>query len=423
MIAFFKLITVIANLLMVSVLIKELNIHSYGYYILLVSIINWVYFFDIGINKGLKNIITINFEKNKFKNLQYILNTTLSSSIAFYIIMVITIVIFYQNIFDYLEDRTKIDKHQLFMTSIIFLVIIGVKFIGNTFNQIAISIHKSHIVSLATAALTVLTLISILITVFLFKKEISVFIVLLFELVLSLFTTLFVLRYIILKLNVSLGLFKFFKFKIIKDVLKESFILFVIQICNLLLISSDRFLIMSLVDGVENITKYDIGYKVFGLILIPFYVVSTPLWASFASAKFNYDYSWLKKTFSKLKLYIIISLISILIIHYLFDFIIYYWVGDAVQIENKIKLSFGALFFFYLISGINHDFLMGNNKYQIYMIMLIFAVLAKILFLIASYFYFEIMTSTIINSSLMGYLILAIISTYSTVKILQNNKR
>ena len=51
-----RAVAVLSNFILVSVLVKELNVQSYGFYALLISMINWIYFFDLGINKGLKNV-------------------------------------------------------------------------------------------------------------------------------------------------------------------------------------------------------------------------------------------------------------------------------------------------------------------------------------------------------------------------------
>ncbi len=128
-------VAVLSNFILISVLVKELNIQSYGFYALLISMINWIYFFDLGINKGLKNIITNNFEKNKIQNLQNILNTTILTSILFFVFLVIPIIIFGQNILDYLENRTKIDESLLFKTCVVFLLVAGVKFVGEFYKS------------------------------------------------------------------------------------------------------------------------------------------------------------------------------------------------------------------------------------------------------------------------------------------------
>ena len=417
-----RAVAVLSNFVLVSVLVKELNVQSYGFYALLISMINWIYFFDLGINKGLKNLITNNFEKNKIQNLQNILNTTILTSILFFVLLVIPIILLSQNILDYLENRTKIDESQLFKTSVVFLLVAGVKFVGNSINQVALSIHQSHRVALATTALSVLTLSTVLILVFFFENNISVFTVFLIELFSSIIIILALLLFVLLKLRVSLNPLRYFKIEIITGVLKDSLLLFLIQLGNLILISSDRFLVLSLVEGTENIAKYDFGYKVFGLILMPFSVISRPLWASFASAKINKDYAWLKKSLFQLGLYVLVSGIILFIIYFWFDSILYYWIGEILQIEDTMKAAFAGLFFFFLLTGVNHDFLMGFGNYSSYLICLIIAVIIKVSYLIVKHTLFETTTTTIINSTFIGYFTLAVFTTLITTRIVYNKE-
>ncbi len=127
-----------------------------------------------------------------------------------------------------------------------------------------------------------------------------------------------------------------------------------------------------------------------------------------------------KKSLFQLGLYVLVSGIILFIIYCWFDSILYYWIGEVLQIEDTMKAAFAGLFFFFLLTGVNHDFLMGSGKYSSYLICLIIAVIIKASYLIVKHTLFETNTTTIIKSTFIGYFTLAVFTTLITKRIVYN---
>ena len=71
-------------------LINNLGDTDYGIYITLFSVINWVFILDLGVGKGMRNLLTELIEKNNFTkakkiNINNLFVTTLISIIFYFI--------------------------------------------------------------------------------------------------------------------------------------------------------------------------------------------------------------------------------------------------------------------------------------------------------------------------------------------------
>lgn len=419
-ITLYRIIAVASNFIITAILIRELESEVYGIYALLISLINWVYFFDLGINKGLKNQATKFYENNNFDKIESILNTSLGASSALVLVLIIPLF----SIIDVKEIILKKDNVNIELISnsiYIFFTIISIKFISNSINQVSLSLHQSEKVALSTSLLSLMVLISIFCCLAVGIK-INLLIILIIELLGTLFSSGVLLIFLLKKFNLKILIFKRFDIQLLISVLKDSFFLFGIQVGSLLLVAIDRLLILNYTTDSINIAQYDIAYKIFALVLFPFTIISKPLWASFAAAINNKDTKWIKNGIRNLYFYLMLSGFFLIVLYFAFDWIKLYWVGEDLQISASTKTYLCLFFVVFLASSINHDVLMGFGKFKSYLAFIGICCAVKYSFIFFSKINTETGTQAVIQSSLFAYLILASLGATKIFKVVRDQR-
>ena len=108
---------------------------------------------------------------------------------------------------------------------------------------------------------------------------------------------------------------------------------FVIQFSALVLLTTDRILILNLTSA-EDAARYDLLFRLFNIFNVIAGVFLLPMWAAFASATHNKNYKWIRQKLNLLVLSFVGVLVAVSALTFFAEFILAVWVNDSVEYRS-----------------------------------------------------------------------------------------
>ena len=375
--------------IMVSLSIKYLGPDNYGVWIVLSGIISWAGMFDFGLSHGLRNHLTISIAENEYKEGQSYVSTTyfLLLIISLIFAFIGTICIKFLNLQQILNVY-NVTENTLKSLSLIILLLFLFQF---SLKPIT-SILQANQVPSYTQVIGVVGSIISLGSIYIFWS---------FYNSLSINTyALFVSGAPVLALLIaSIVLFKNkfeklrptiaqIKFKNLKKVGGLGLQFFIIQLCLLVVYTSDNYII-SYLFGPSEVTTYAIPYKYFSVLTILFTVIMSPYWSAITDAYTKKEFEWIKNTVNRL-LKILLGGLGIAFVMYIFsDYIFNIWIGKEIVVPSSLTLLMGIYAVLMGIQALFSYFSNGIGKIRIQMIVYIFCAVINIPL---SYYFGEILS-------------------------------
>lgn len=268
-----------------------------GIWYTMLSILNWIMMFDLGIGNGLRNRITVTLtQKNKKETQEYITSAYVS---IFFLALLVAMIYYviqkyinWNDVFNVSEDIIPATTLRICM----FIIVIGVliRFVLGLISSILYALQKSMINNFLTLLTNLLLYIYILIAPHssIAENLIGLSIAHVF---LSNFPLLIVSLIIFLKPLKEMRV-KFSSFRIDKarDVVKTGTILLWLQIVAMVVLSTHAFLITKFC-GPEFVVDYNIYYKVYGTMASLITLTLTPIWSAVTKAQAENNYAWIIK--------------------------------------------------------------------------------------------------------------------------------
>ena len=136
---------------------------------------------------------------------------------------------------------------------------------------------------------------------------------------------------------------------------------FLIQITSCLVIFGSANILISHYCGPEQVTVYNISYKLFNILIIVYTIILSPLWNAYTDAAVKGDYEWIRRIFRKSVLLWLVSVAMGIIVLPMSGWFFTKWVGGSVEIPMGVSVSvlaYVCMFNFnncvtYLINGLN----------------------------------------------------------------------
>lgn len=173
--------------------------------------------------------------------------------------------------------------------------------------------------------------------------------------------------------------------------------LFVIQLAAMVIFTTDRIMVSAFI-GPAEVVIYDAAFKVFAIITMVHTLVMSTMWSSFTHAYEQKDWVWIENSLKRLSQFMIPIVIASIIVALISPWIITLWLGHS-QVGAPSMYTWFALvtilscwsnIFAYFLNGI------GDVKIQFYS-----AIFAAIINIPASYF-FAVTMNLGITGVLMG---------------------
>ncbi|MGL6114985.1 MAG: lipopolysaccharide biosynthesis protein [Cetobacterium sp.] len=356
-----KGLAIILNFFIIPLTINILGNDYYGLWILILSTTSWIYTFDIGIGNGIKNKISENIaKKNKLEIIKIIINGYVG-------VMVIAIGILLFSIFIILNlDLCKLlninflSEKELEKILIINISIVCLNFILSLCNNIFNGLQKSYIASINNF-LSQFIIFILCYGIYIYKINSIIIMSILYGGSIA-FSNIIVSAYYLIKnfQRKRINLIKLISLHYIKNMVNIGGKIFIIQICGLVIFSTDN-LIISRFLGIEDVGEYNIINKLFTIPTIFLTLMLVPTWPAITKAYYEKNKVWLENLLLKInKVWKLVFILTILLMIFGKN-IVYMWTLKKIDTSISLIIIFGINTVLATYSSIYSTFLFAIN--------------------------------------------------------------
>lgn len=359
-----KPIGMVVSFLYTPMLLKYLGSEKYGLWVTVLSVINWINYFDVGIGNGLRNCLASEVGRGEYNEAKK------SVSTAYTVITAITVVIY----FSVIIVSSFLNFNDLFNTSenikkilLISFTLLCINFIISLQKTECFSIQKPEYVSFTELFTQILNLLGVTVLSVLaagVDKLISMAFLFGFS---NIFVNLLFTCIIWSKnafLRPKIGLFDKTKLSVISNL---GIKFFLIQMSMIILYTTDSLIIMNLY-GSAAVTPYNTVYKLYGAANSIFAALLSPFWSRFTIANDSGDFKLIKKMLDSLiAIWGLISIAMIATIP-LYQKISDIWLNYKLVYDRFLIMSMVIYFILMMHSSILSSYLngIGNINVQMY---------------------------------------------------------
>lgn len=358
-----KPLGMIISFLYTPVLLGYLGNESYGIWSTILSVINWINYFDVGIGQGLRNTLAKHIannediDANKAVSTGYVALTTISSMTF----VLGTIVIVLTDVG--LLFNTKVNVRPALLVSFFCICI---NFILGLSRAQLYATQQAEKVGLMTVIIQGINLLGIWIL-----SKVSHGSLLGVAIVIGL-------SGIIVNICFSCSVWNKYPFLIpnfsnyernkLKEVCSVGIKFFFIQIAALILYSTDNMIITQLF-GPAYVTPYHTSYTAFGIVNGLFAAMLSPLWSKYTVAMQEKNYVWINKTVLELDKTLPFIAIVLLIGVFLFKPVSIIWLHKELSYEYGLIPCMAIYFFLQVWGSIYATVLNGTGKVNLQLVL------------------------------------------------------
>lgn len=361
---FFRGGSILLSFILVPLTINYIKPDAYGVWLTLTSLVGWIAMFDIGIANGLRNRLSESLAAENYEKSRTYVSTTyvIIGLIAFSLML--AYFLFYKLVnWQAVFNSNFIPESELQDVVTIVSVLFLLKFISDIINVISASFHMVSVSSI----LLFLSNLGVTLSIWILSKTTKADMVLLalslslIPFLISIVASLYFFRNNFKSVRPS---FRYVDFKESRSILSLGSQFFILQIIVLIVFQTDNILIAQFFSPTE-VTKFNIAYKYYSIVIIIFTIVLTPYWTAFTEAYYKKDFDWVRGTVNRLLTYWLMSLAVLICMFFISSWLIKLWVGDVVEIPTSLSLSICAYIAVTNWNAIFANFLNGVGKIRV----------------------------------------------------------
>lgn len=414
-----KAMTIVASFLAIPIMIGYLGKEQFGVWSTLLSVISWIVLFDLGLGNGLRNKLTESLARNDTSTAGQLISSCYSligilAVAIFLLLATISHFVPWQVVF----NTKQIDESELRHTVLIAAIGILSTFWIGLINQVLNAVQQTAMVNFSQFLTNAL----ILVLVFLLSKTTNASLVYLATAyTAALISTNLAMNFFFYKKNMRLKPHLTFDFVKIKPLLTLGIQFFIIQTAVLVIFLTDKILITQFF-GPEQVTQYDIAFKLFGIITLTHGLIMAPLWSAYTDAYHRHDTVWISNTIkSQIKIFFVL-VVAITVISLLAQPIIKLWIGQSVTVDPMLLASMGVFCALSTWSNVFATCVNGIGKIKPQLYSSVLAMLTNIPVAIVLVKYFNVGTYGIVLSTCVSLLYFSIIGPVQVITELKTLK-
>ena len=361
----FKILAMGMGYISIPLFLKFLGKQDYGLWMTIFSIINWIYTFDLGIGNGLRTKLSESIARKDYSSSKEYITTgyIVLSTIAISILFLGIILIKFNNLTKFLNIDFYTEGYiKLVFISVFTITIIN--FIIFLYKIFYLSVHNSFVGELNNFIFQI-SFILILYLLNYFGKINLISIAIIYPGINMIIGILSTVNFFKKYPNLKPGL-KYFKKEKIKEINGLGILFFIIQVCTLIIYTTDNMLIIKYI-GAEEVTTYNIVSKLFQVLIILEYLISSPMWTLFVDAYVKKDKGWVKKAFINLNLLFLLLILGVAIMSYILPFIVKLWIGQELIYPKHLILFWGLFVLNRVYGDIYMIFINATGKIKLQM--------------------------------------------------------
>ena len=341
------------------------NQSALGIWLTLLSVLSWIFTFDLGIGNGLRNHLTITLANGEDEEAKkYISSAYASVTILCMLFSLIFIIIC--NIIDlnraFNISQEVIDAKTL--KEVIILLFIGtmVQFSLKLITSIYMALQKAAIPSLVQVISNLLLFVYLILAKPSDLKQNLVNIALVYIISTNmplLFANIIVFSKELRKCKPNI---RYIKIEHAKKIVRLGILFLFLQFMSLIIFSTNNYLITIFIDP-KAVVEYQVYYKLFGLVSIFFTMSIIPLWSAVTDAVAKNDLIWIRKVYITLIKLLPLAVLGEILVYFISGFLIKIWMGKEFISDNSfLVISIAVSDFVAIVATINAYISNGMGK-------------------------------------------------------------
>lgn len=352
-----------------------------GVWLALVSMLNWIINFDLGIGNGLRNrlVEAINMRDSDM------VRRCVSSAYTLIGVLSLAILFVGNILLGYINWNKLLNVSNTILSPDVIIIVVRITFSGiiiQFFLRLVISILYALQKPALANFISLLSHTLILLFVCLFRidnVEKSMVILSLMQAITIniplVIITVYVFKKIIPKENPNL---KYFNWDLAKGILNLGYQFLWIQLALLIINSTNDFLITR-IWGPNYVVEYQVYDKVFLMISSGFSLITVPIWSAVTKAKVEKRYKWITKTYQMLICMAGAVSLMAMCLPLFFQSIVNIWLGSkAIEVNLLYSYSFAIYNSILMINYASTSISNGLGELKVQLICNTFAAIVKI---------------------------------------------
>lgn len=353
-----------------------------GVWFTLLSVLNWILNFDLGVGNGLRNHLTeaITCDK-KDEAKKYISSAYVSIGL-----MIVAAIMVFLTVFRFVNwntvfniSATEVPREALNDTVVIVFLGILLQLFLKLISSVIYAMQKAALNNLLGLISSVLTVIALYVLPSSTNDKNLIIMAIVHLLVVN--VPLLVATVIIFstkKYRFMIPSLKFCDFAHSKKVLSLGGRFFFIQIVYMIIMSTNEYIITAFV-GSEPVVDYQIYYRIFTLIGTLFAFAMAPVWSSVTKALAEKDFKWISSSFRKIALLSGVCVVGEYCLVFVAQFIINIWLGnDAITVNMHASIAFAFLGSLLIVNSVLSTFANGVGELKTQLIFFCLGAVIKI---------------------------------------------
>ena len=357
-----KPISMLLSFVYVPLVLSFLGKEKYGIWAIILNVITWINYFDIGIGNGLRNKLAEAMAEEDNDKAQIYISTAYLGTLIISAVFCLTIT----SIWSFLGlstffnlNLTNENADSIIFISVLFVCI---NFVLSLSKTIAYAIQQPSIISVV-GVIGKIVQIGIVLCLSYIMTE-SLFAIALMYGLACLLDSIIVYYLVTNKRKYLKPKFNCIDINYMKPLLTLGLGFFALQICSLVLNTTDNLLVSNLY-GSSEVTPYSIVYKVFYIAVQIHAIVIMPMWSAYTEAATRKDIAWIKNTMRKINILTIVMSFGVVIGIFLFEPFAELWLGTRLE-YGKNLIIIVAIYMIAQMFGNNYSaFLCGVGYIKI----------------------------------------------------------
>ncbi len=335
---------------------------KYGVWVTILNVISWINYFDIGIGNGLRNKLTeaITLD-NQRQAKKYVSSAYIGTAIVSLVFCIfVTLVWNALGLTDFFNLSVPDESSNLIIcVSILFVCI---NFVLSLSKTSAYAIQQPGIISAVSVVGQVLQIVIVLGVSRLFKQSLLA-IALMYGIV-SLFDSIIIYLLVTRQRNYLVPKVSLASKRDFKPLLTLGAGFFVLQICSLVLNTTDNLLISNLYGSAE-VTPYSMVYKVFYMVVQIHAIIIMPMWSAYTEAATRRDMTWIRNTIKRINLITALLSVGVIIGIFLFEPLAAIWLQKRLVYGKPLIITVAIYMIAQMIGNNYSSFLCGVGHIKI----------------------------------------------------------
>ncbi len=369
----FKAVTIVANLLLVRACVNYMGEEKYGIWLTLLSFFTWFSVFEVGITNNFRNKLTSYFTLHDYESGKSVVTTTYKLLAIVYIIigsllLLIASFLPIEQFFLPANYETNDFGFAFRLSALVYMLY----FVAFGLNTILLSTHFTKQTYLIVALQSIVLLLGIYAFNYFGIKPTFTLVFLWFTAVPLVFWLIANFIFYQTSLKKWAPEIKLFFNKKLQPIQKNNWGFFVIQLCTIIILSTDNLIIINKLSGTE-VLKYNVAFKYFNILIVVFNLVLIPYWSSFTEAVTLKNKNWVKVHVKKLVLFWVIVVLGAVILYVLSAKAYQLWIGKNLNIPTSLSFFMAISILLTTWNSIFAYFLNAITEIKVQMFLLLFS--------------------------------------------------